>query len=254
MKKLTPFLLVACMAGTHGNYPAGEILFSDDFDSGVLFGWDGSEFCCDHSITVVDDPTRAGAGAVRFEIRRDDPLVYNGIRSELKIQGNSITGGVGDERWYGFSILVPTTWISEARLTEIIVQWHANSDEHLGEGGRSPPLYIEINGDLLRVRNRWDPAPVSPSPTTGSAVEWEGPLDKGVWIDWVFHVHWSYEADGLLEVWKDGTKIVEKYGPNTFNDVTWLYFKMGLYNWNWTTDIPVTSRVIFHDEVRVAAG
>ncbi len=170
------------------------------------------------------------------------------------------TGGVGDERWYGFSIFVPSDWVSDSQIYEIVAQWHAWPDFDLGEDWRPPPLAVDIEGDNWRIANRWDPKPVTignnPAPEGGFAFLWKGPLDKGIWTDWVVHVRWSYGTDGVLELWKDGTRVVEKHGPNVYNDIKPLYLKIGVYNWTWktTAESPVTRRVVFVDEVCVADG
>ncbi len=56
-----------------------------------------------------------------------------------------------------------------------------------------------------------------------------GPYETGVWTDWVMHVKWSYDQDGIAEVWKDGRKVIDQSGPNAFNDARGPFFKMGLY-------------------------
>ena len=70
----------------------------------------------------------------------------------------------------------------------------------------------------------------------------------------MFHIRWSYEDEGLLEVWKDGRKVVTQKGPNTYNDLRGNYFKIGVYKWDWKNR-PETSRVerrvLYHDEVRI---
>ena len=75
-----------------------------------------------------------------------------------------------------------------------------------------------------------------------------------MWTDWVVHARWSFRDDGLLEIWKDGEKIIEQHGPNTYNDQRGMYFKIGIYKPPW--DKPVKSdvdrRVVVHDEIRIA--
>lgn len=215
-----------------------------------------SETCCAYSTQVTTTQVREGGSAVRFEVRRSDPQVNLGVRSELSLPLSGVTGGIGDERWYGFSIFVPETWTSESRLGEALVQWHAQPDFHLGEGWRSPPLMIMVQGDSWSVVNRSDPREVTNSAVSKRTgrVLWTGDLVPGTWTDWVVHAKWSYEADGVLEVWKDGETIVAGTGPNTYNDVKPLYFKMGIYSWEWKTAIqtPITERIAVHDAVRIS--
>ncbi|WNR42831.1 heparin lyase I family protein [Paenibacillus roseipurpureus] len=69
-------------------------------------------------------------------------------------------------------------------------------------------------------------------------------------------VYWSYNSDGYVKVWKNGSVVHERTGPNMYNHPDGIKeFKLGLYAWNWKTTPPsppeASPRVIFHDEVRV---
>jgi hypothetical protein len=58
----------------------------------------------------------------------------------------------------------------------------------------------------------------------------------------------------LVEVWKDGARVTDFRGPNTYNDKGRIYFKIGLYKPSWNDpSVPsdVDVRHIFHDEVRI---
>ena len=67
------------------------------------------------------------------------------------------------------------------------------------------------------------------------------------------HVLWSYGEDGVLQIWKDGELLVDRDGPNAFNDAEGPYFKMGIYKgWsNPDTVGDVDSRLLYHDELRI---
>ena len=39
----------------------------------------------------------------------------------------------------------------------------------------------------------------------------------------MFHIKWSYGSDGLTDVWENGTKVISRAGPNTYNDETGNY-------------------------------
>jgi hypothetical protein len=76
-----------------------------------------------------------------------------------------------------------------------------------------------------------------------------------VYTDWVFFVHWSFGADGRLEVWKNGASLVRKEGPNTYNDRVGPILKLGIYKAPWndpSTPSAVSRRLLYLDEVRVA--
>lgn len=84
-----------------------------------------------------------------------------------------------------------------------------------------------------------------------------GPVKKEVWNDWVIHAKWAWDNTGILEVWKDNELIISrKNTPNCYNDLTYPYFKMGIYKWEWASrSTPsVQKRVYFADEVTIATG
>ncbi|MDO6391757.1 malectin domain-containing carbohydrate-binding protein [Pontibacter sp. BT731] len=77
-----------------------------------------------------------------------------------------------------------------------------------------------------------------------------GPVEKDKWLDFVYHINFSYKSDGVLEVWKNGVKVVDHRGPNSYNDQTVPYFKYGIYKRNWEN---ISKRVIYVDDVRVGS-
>lgn len=233
---------------------ASSLLSESDFDD-TLAEWN-RETCCDHSVQIIQSPARAGDHAARFELRRDDPNVQTSKRTELvqkPVPANS-------ERWYGFSLMLPSDWETESSF-EIVTQWHSIPDFDLKEDWRSPSLYLSVRNKVWRITNRWDPKlrtlKNDPKPEGGIATLWEGPYQKGVWTDWVVHVKWSSQSDGLLEVWKNGELVVSKKGPNTYNDRQGPYLKMGLYKPDWKYSPKKSTakvRVLYADEVRIGDG
>ena len=47
------------------------------------------------------------------------------------------------------------------------------------------------------------------------------------------HVHFSYESDGLIELWKDNELVVQHRGGNSYNDARGPYLKFGNYKSAW---------------------
>jgi hypothetical protein len=166
------------------------------------------------------------------------------------------TFNIGSEYWYGFSIFIPDNWATDSS-GEILAQWHNTPDA--GEAGGSPPLALSVSGATWFISNKWDSERVAKkSGYDGSVAYSVGTVGKGEWTDWVFHIKWSYQGkDGLLEVWKNGKRVVQKHGPNTFNDAKGPYFKFGIYKWDWRNpsggrgNSKVSKRVVYHDTVRV---
>jgi len=91
-----------------------------------------------------------------------------------------------------------------------------------------------------------------PQPPNGLKMYYT-PAQRGVWTDFVVHAKWSYSGSGgLLEVWKNGTQVVNQTGPNIYNDQANGYMKIGFYKWSWGSSIP--GRVAYFDAVRIAGA
>ena len=160
------------------------------------------------------------------------------------------------ERWFGFSVYLPEDWKTITFPgSDILFQIHERPDRELGEDWRSPPLYLRVDGDKMEWRIRWDSKEFSKgNEAEGTATVYSGPLVKGKWVDWVVHVRWSYQQDGLVEVWRDGKKETTHRGPNCYNDQREMYLKIGNYHTGspgklWPDGLK--QRVSYFDEVRM---
>lgn len=236
---------------------SGKLLFEDDFENSISNDWKRQETAKkSYSLNVVDAPGGRDGKAARFELHKDDPWVADSKRSELVRESDP----AGSERWYGFSIYLPNDWKTDP-AGEVVTQWHSRPDKHLGEnyGLGGPPLSLMIDGNEMYVQSRWDPSPVTTkqSKTREDAKLWRGSYEKGEWMDWVVQVDWSHQSDGLLRMWKDGELVVDRKGPNTYNDKVGPYFKTGIYKYSWKRSPEksnTSSRVLYVDNVRVADG
>ncbi|MDQ4141814.1 MAG: polysaccharide lyase [Bacteroidota bacterium] len=194
-----------------------------------------------YGFAVSDNRARNGSRAARFEIRSED----NQIRSEITLPGETHS-----ERWYGNSIYLPSNdWDSDLIPNgwDIITQWHAKEDE--GEDARFPPIALVVTKGRLSVVVYWATRAENTNSTlSGKKVFDLGTLEKDKWLDMVYHINFSHESDGVLEVWKNGEKVINYNGPNCYNDNSLPYFKAGIYRRRWHD---ITKRVVYVDEVRV---
>jgi hypothetical protein len=224
------------------------LIFSSDFEDGKMKGWRTSG----NAPTVSQDVARAGKYSLRTSLDRyKDPCSY---RTEV----SGPFADIGKEYWYGFSIFLPDDYVPDP-VWEIVAQWHSVPDLKEGEQWRNPAIALSTTAGRWGWVVRWDAKRntfASGKREYGGTREFDlGPYQRNVWTDWVIHVKWSYEPDGLLQVWKSGDKVIDYNGPNTFNDATGPFFKMGLYK-GWQkpgvrTD-GVSKRVLYHDEFRLA--
>ncbi|MBN1508228.1 MAG: polysaccharide lyase [Sedimentisphaerales bacterium] len=226
------------------------LLFESDFENGNLEGWQPSG----NTPAIVQGPARSGKHAMRTSLdRQKDRFSY---RTEV----SGPRAEIGKEYWYGFSILLPEDYAPD-HIWEIVAQWHGVPDFDAGENWRNPVMALSTTNGHWGWVSRWDAKRntfESGMREYGGTHNYDlGPYQKGVWTDWVVHVKWSYRQDGLLQVWKDGVKVIDQDGPNAFNDKDGPFFKMGLYKgWsdpNRRSD-KVSKRVLYHDEFRMGGS
>lgn len=199
----------------------------------------------DHNFNVVKNIKRKGSTAGRFEINKDDPLIWGGNRTEMS-QAQSTSQKEG---WYGFSQFFPDTYTSGS-TGEVIGQWHVQPDD--GETtNRSPSNALIASDDKLKWMLRWDADRIMEDGFSDGHIYIElGEIPKNRWIDWVVHIKYSHTNTGILEVWMDGKKIIDRQNmPNAYNDGAYPYFKFGVYKWEWGA--ASSKRVIYYDEVRI---
>lgn len=194
----------------------------------------------------VGGQTRDGKYMLRFEVV-PRPKVF---RSEIARPSVPM----GSNYWYGFSINVPKEWKRDPGGS-ILAQWHAQVGRDVDN---YPVAALYVIGDSWQIRMNWNSrGDTSKGPGWHRKTYRLGPVRKGTWTDWVLHAKWSFEKDGLVEVWRDGQKVVRHRGPNEYVNEIGPYFKMGIYHPVWRHDgskIPPGQRplVSYADAVRLA--
>lgn len=256
------FLLVTCSSPvSNEKQPVNEsanrnvdaLVLIDTFESGELNDLWNTEFCCDYSLQISDSVARTGNRSLRAELRKSDsPVAEGGMRAELLFTAVPQFA----ERWYGFSVYLPEDYEIDPTF-ELIAQWHGVPDFSLDEPWRSPPLHLATKNGRWEISRKWDSRQVQPENDYEGTEQIDlGEYERGMWTDWVVHVRWSYLENGVLEIWKDGELVIERVGPNTFNDMFGPYFKTGMYKspYENTPELATTEvRVVFIDEVRLGS-
>jgi len=244
-------VVLVVVAGCLTSLANTSLLFEDTFDSGSFqpfaggAGWNQTQFTENSQGEIVASPVRSGAGAAQFT------LTYPDRRAE---KNKFAAGRPGAERWFGLSTHIPNSWPDHNGFT-IVTQIKGSPDSN--EPDRSPFLSIEMRNGIWSIFSRWDASPISQPAENGnggtiqSANIYEGAYSKGSWTDWVIHAKWSYEDDGLLEIWQNGNRIVNRTGPNCYNDTEHgFHFKIGMYKPGYRSEDP-SPLVIVHDTVRI---
>ena len=228
------------------------VIFQDDFESSKINRWE-QEFCCQHSVKFIASPTNLGrekSTSLKFELRKNDPELNLGKRSELALKSVSLSVAYT----YNFSLFLPKNYASD-RSFEILAQWHGLPDFDLGETWRSPPLALRTESGRFKLERNWDEEEVTLNINRHQQIVDLGAYTPEKWTDWQFKIFWSAQRDGAIEVWQDDKLAWSHRGANTYNDRLGPYFKIGIYKPDWKhkpENSTVSDRTVYFDDVSIA--
>ncbi|MBS9524736.1 polysaccharide lyase [Litoribacter alkaliphilus] len=212
---------------------SANILVQENFEGSNPFGQVHRQLPASHSFKTVQDPRDKSNKGGRFELRYKDPIVSGGKRAEVLFPAQA-----NRDRWYSYSLYVPSTGFKKDRDNDIISQWHQ-------EGGGSPATTIRIQNDRFLIKS---------GNTKESRKDFDlGALQKDTWHHFVFHIVHSPGTDGLLEVWQNGKKVLTHKGGNMYK-LPLPRWKVGIYKASWAnraTDTDV--RVIMFDNIKLGS-
>ncbi|MES2649733.1 MAG: polysaccharide lyase [Bacteroidota bacterium] len=218
---------------------SANLLYEETFEGSDPFGtYVSKQFGTSHAFSVVGSPVFAGAKAGRFELRDTDPLTNSGTRAEVSFPRPD---PFIKEQWYSFSVYFPSSDYKYDSHSELIWQLHQG-------GGVSPSAALETRADRYRLIIR-------PTPDVQEKIDM-GAIKKDTWNTVVFHYIHSSSSDGLVEMWLNNTKVLNRPGRNMYTvggDFETPKPKLGIYKWDWngteTTD--VSKRILFFDNIRI---
>ncbi len=184
------------------------------------------------SITASTVQRFSGTKSIRFELRDSDKQVESGTRAEL-----IFPKATHNTRWYSFALYVPSFEYEVDPTDEVISQWHQG-------GGATPALCLRTKSDRLFLRILSD--------------TWIdlGVLDKDKWHTYIMRVNHAAGSDGLIEMWRDGHKIMYRKGPNAYpinRNYHLPYWKIGIYKsyWNGSRTSSTSKRVLYFDDIKL---
>jgi hypothetical protein len=244
--------------GTGFEVNAGNLIRIQRYQEDHLLGaWNITTVGATSSLAISNKYARGNTKTCgRCEVNFADSTTHDPSRAELVQYFN--TGTV--ECWVGLSMLFPKSTADDVN-PEIITHWHEVDQNDIGEGARSPALsLVSINGQF-RFDIKWSSLENNSGPGGGTLLDGQttialGAIPKEKWIDWVFHIKHGHDETGIVEVWKDGTKVIDRVGmPNSYNDTTPPYLRCGIYKWPWKFLVgappAIKQRVLYFGPVRV---
>jgi hypothetical protein len=184
-----------------------------------------------YGITTSTAKYYTGLKSVRVELRDTDAMNNNGTRAEINFPANT-----GLHRWYSYTLMFDSANYKKDWSDEVITQWHQG-------GGKTPALCLRTKNDRLYLR------------VMGVWIDLCG-LDKGKWHTYVMHVIHSSNSTGLVEIWRDGVKILTRKGQNMYavaGELKWPNQKLGIYKsaWNYNATTATNKRVLYFDDIRI---
>lgn len=208
------------------------------FEAGSLGGWD-TQVADPARIRVVSSPTREGKHAVRFELRPGDRVFGRLELSQLVRQ----TGErAGQEWWWAWSALIPAD-LAPQRGWCLFAEWHQTGLPDVTQG--PAPINFDCTDGRFTLIVRG-----------GDEPRWAErrfalpDLADGRWHDFVFHVRWSPDPDGLVGLWIDGKEVVPETSLRTSYRDQGLYLKAGPYR---SAEDNPTTLVVYEDAWRQGA-
>jgi len=238
-------LIILLLAGSALN--GAELIFQSGFEKGDLTGFKESG----NPPTVTTAPVASGKYAANFDLTRAMKTPY---RTEVTVVGEVGRFQWSTEYWVGFSFRLEE-WADDKDMEIAPFQIHPTpadwNDTKPASQISTGPVMMAVQGGEMRVY------------TFGGKIRWRAPVAKGKWLHMTLRYIPSYRSDGLVEMWRDGEKILSVPGANCVEldyngkPMRPTYWKMGVYKWNWKEGQPATDttrRQLFIDDFKIAKG
>lgn len=228
-----------------------QTIWSETFEAGMIYSQDGPDHIAGHfkfyqgDIAPVADTGqhRGGAKSGAFTVTTPEPGSEWPGRCEAVPDTAVFTEG--DDRTFEFSTRLDSDFDTDPDTWQVIVQWK-------NDGLGSPPLALSVQDGQYWIGGgySWPGGDIATPEMLSS--ESLGAASVSTWVDWKVHVLFSADPDvGYVEVWRDGTKVLEPWKPiaGTLYPNLHSYLKIGYYR-----DSALTSTVtVWHDNWSVSA-
>jgi hypothetical protein len=239
---LAALVAASALAGTAR---AEGLAWTGNFETGDFSQWTNPYGTAYHAlpgrVTVVSDPVDEGNYAARFELHAGEKLNQN-WSGELAQILTWTDEGAGQEWWWSFDVMFDPTWPTTQGWC-VFAEWHQTGAAGIPQG--PAPINFECKGDQFRLIVRGGDEPnwvqnIIPIPG----------FERGVWHHFVFHVKWSPDPDGFVEVWRNGDLVIPLTNMRTSYRNQGLYPKFGIYR---KDGVNPDVGILYLDDVRRSA-
>ena len=172
--------------------------------------------------------SQGGDEVLRFEVRpgdvwrkSDKPKERSEISSDLKLS-------FGQTYTLSYSFMVESG-VRNTQSNIKIGQLHGTPDAS-DSANLGPVFALQLDGERLKIVLRSDAhATTTTRPDDNFVYTDATDLTRGKWYDIRIDFRLSPEGQGLLDVWRDGVRLVHYLGPLGYNDDVGPYWKEGIY-------------------------
>jgi hypothetical protein len=220
---------------------SSNLIYQETFEGDApLSTYVKRQFVMPYSFTVAGSPVLTGYNSGRLELRDTDPMNNNGTRAEISFPKQSV-----QDRWYVFSAYFHASDFAYDTKDEVICQWYQ------GLNGYSSSISLRVRQDRFRLT-------VIPYKGAQSEKIDLGLMAKDTWITFAFHIKHSSGSEGLIELWMNGTKVLNRSGSNMYDlasdpEAETPNWKLGIYKsaWNGDQTSDVSRRVLYLDNIKL---
>jgi hypothetical protein len=253
---------------------SSNLIYEETFEGSTYFPLSGTSLNKTHNIEncyedagysdpslawtlgAVTNPFYKGQKSVRFEIRKDQPLVGTGekIRSEVTIIKGTEDSRFTKDIWYSFAVNFPSVGMEYDDTRDCINQWFEDGSDETTIRVEKDKAFLEVTppegSSSLKKYDLFTPSIGTAGNVTTSTLTSFTSIPKNQWNEFVFHFIHSTGSDGLIEVWRNGVKIHHITGRNMH--LMLPKWKVGLYKASFLSgESSRSSRVIYFDNIRV---
>ncbi|VAW46495.1 hypothetical protein MNBD_GAMMA04-1833, partial [hydrothermal vent metagenome] len=211
--------------------------------------WRFSQMQNSQSGQVIPDPTNSKNAVMQFIWQKEGGKNYDAnTQKKAHLYGEFGKSNTQEEVW-SFRVYFPSKGMEKDNKAEIIIQWHGHPDTF--ESDRHPPLALDNRNDQLTVTWLYDQrAWTFPgSSDRHSRHKSLGKTPKDQWVQFVFHIKWDPDGDGMLKVWQDGRLKIDQHPiPIGFNDRIGPYLGFGIYKFE--NNSQHKKRIILFDDIQ----